>query len=140
MIKIFNDYIKKQSYLFLRDTQDPISDIKRGFSCNVNSWFDTLEDALFYKNKHGALGNPKEDPISKKWCADPELGLSGFGFYDEKSFNEAISKIKNYNQSGKIALFIASEYYLDSGLDGEDVFVPNKFLKFITLDTKYNEL
>lgn len=140
MIKSFFEYFNnKKSYLFLRDTGDPFADIKRGFSCNVNSWFDKLEDAIQYQKQHGSLDLPKQDPISQKWCADPELGLSGFGFYNEKTFNEAIEKIKLYVKFN-IALFSAISYQLDSGLDGEDIFIPNKFIKYIKLDTKYNEL
>lgn len=37
--------------LFLRQTTDPATDIRRGFSGNVNAWFESEHDALVYQQR-----------------------------------------------------------------------------------------
>lgn len=129
------------TYYFFRITSDSEGDVERGFSCNVNSWFDNYEDAKDYENRHGALSSPKQDPKTKKWCADPELGLSGFGFHDGLSMHEARVAVSAYGDDffiglvGKdyakqIGVFSAKKFWLKAGLDGEDVFEPDKFLGY----------
>lgn len=128
---ILSETIKPQLY-FLRDTSNPQEDLIRNFSCNVNAWFDTKEEAIAYQNRHGGLDTPKQDPKNKLWCADPELGLSSFSFYDEISFNKALKDIESYAEiTNKIAVFISDEYELGVGLDGEDTFKNGKFLGYL---------
>lgn len=135
MIKLKNilfENIKPQKLYFLRDTENPNEDLIRNFSCNTNAWFTDEQDAIDYQIIHGTLDIPKQDPKTKLWCADPELGLSSFSFYDEVSFNKALENIESYvNSTNKIAVFISDEYDLNSGLDGEDTFKNGKFLGYI---------
>jgi hypothetical protein len=134
MLKLKNllfEIVDKKMY-FLRDTENPEDDLKRNFSCNVNSWVNSKEEAVEYQSKHGALFDPKQDPKTKKWCADPEFGLSAFSFHDENSFNESLELIENYiNHTDKIAVFISNNYHLGSGLDGEDTFIDGTFLGYL---------
>lgn len=124
--------ITDKKMFFLRDTEDPEEDLKRNFSCNVNTWFDSEEEAIDYQNKHGALDYPKQDPKTKRWCADPELGLSSFAFHDEISFNRALENITPYiDHTNKIAIFVSNNYNLGAGLDGEDTFINGIFLGYL---------
>ena len=129
---ILFENIKPQKLYFLRDTSSPNEDLIRNFSCNVNAWLDNEQEAIDYQRIHGGLDTPKQDPKTKLWCADPELGLSSFSFYDETSFNEALKNIEPYiNYKNKIAVFVSDEYELGAGLDGEDTFKNGKFLGYI---------
>ncbi len=129
-----------QQIFFIRNTKDPLRDLERGFSCEVNSWVNTEDEAINWQSKNGAVSEPKYDKTINKWCADPELGLSSFGFWDEKSFNDAMQKIEDYAYDDKIALFVSNDYDLDSGVDSEDVFRNGKFLKYITWGTAFDEI
>lgn len=82
----------------------------------------------------------KKDPVSNKWCADPELGLSSFGFDDEKTYVDAIERMKYYNDTDKIALFKSYDYSIGSGLDGEDVFRNGTFIRFISVNSKFEDI
>ena len=125
---------------FLRNTNNPEADLKRGWSCNVNSWVDSEEDAIEFQKRNGSISKPKFDKLRNKWCADPELGLSSFSFYDEDSFKHAILKMEEYAHEGKIGLFISNDYILDVGLDSEDIFKSGKFLDYIDFETTYDDI
>jgi hypothetical protein len=71
-------------YFFIRVTKDPQGDLERGFSCQAGCWTDNLEDALEWQEREGALVKPQQDPKTKGWCYDPELGISSFGFNIKK--------------------------------------------------------
>ncbi len=137
---INEDYENKKILFFIRNTSKPLEDLERGFSCEVNSWVNSEEEAVSYQKRHGAIAKPKFDKVSKKWCADPELGLSSFGFYNEKTFNEAIIKMEQYAYDEKIALFVSSDFNLDAGADSEDVFRSGEFLTYITFETAWEEI
>lgn len=119
----------QKELFFLRDTEDPLKDLERGFSCEVNSWKDSEEEAIEWQSKYGALRSPLQDPKSKKWCADPERGLSSFAFWDKKSFDKAIRNIERYSSGNLPCIFKSKDYDLDSGADGEDVFRKGSFVK-----------
>jgi len=107
----------------------------------VDGWFDSEIDALNWQQTHGSLALPKQDPYSKKWCADPEHGLSAFGFNDKKSFIKAMNYISDYvyKENGEIAVFKSENYKLNYGADGEDVFSSGTFLFYINLNTTYEQ-
>ena len=120
--------------MFLRDTTDAQRDLERNFSCNVNSWCPTEEEAVAWQERNDALMPPKQDPHTKKWCADPERGLSGFHFIDgdSPSFNHALNNVYRYALTkDRIAVFKASDYHLGAGLDGEDVFSNAEFVSWL---------
>jgi hypothetical protein len=84
---------------FLRDTKDPEGDLKRGWSGHANAWFDNEADALVHQRHTEPLGSrfaPRQCPISGKWNADPEVGLSAFAFADERGFERAMAKMNEY--------------------------------------------
>ncbi len=124
---------------FLRDTRSPEVDLERGFSCNVNAWMNSEEEAMAYQERHGGLTHPRYDEKIGRWCADPELGLSSFAFHDEASFNQAMAQMESYALEN-IAVFISDEYDLNAGLDGEDVFRGGSFLKYIQLDSSFADV
>ena len=97
MIITINEFKKTipKELFFIRHTSNPQADLERGFSCEVNSWVQTEEEAIEFQNKNHTITKPKYDSFSKMWCADPELGLSSFSFSDEKSFNYVRKKYFN---------------------------------------------
>lgn len=122
-----------QPMLFLRWTNNPYDDIKRNFSGHMQAWYNTYEEAMDDYNEREAKGEyveslPKEDPISGMWNADPEWGLSGYGFSNEKSYTEALKNINDIAWHHKeanrqeLVLFQSSNYQLGQGFDGEDTF------------------
>ena len=71
---------------------------------------------------------PKEDPVTGMWNSDPEWGLSGYGFKDEKTFIDAMKEIKDIAWHHKDAnrqdlyVFKSANYFEGNGFDGEDTF------------------
>lgn len=128
----------KPPMFFIRNTSAPEADLKRNFSCY--EWRSTYEEAVEYQKRNSALCEPKYDDYSKRWCADPEIGLSSFGFKNENGFTNAMVRMKGYAYDDKIALFLSDDYDLDAGLDSEDVFRDGRFLGYITWDTTFTEL
>lgn len=126
--------------LFLRDTRDPDADLKRGFSGYAGAWFDTEDEALDYQRHVATLGPPRQDPVTRKWCGDSELGLSAFEFHDLESFQRAMQLLESEGAYEQIAVFASSDYDLRAGADGEDVFRPGRFLIRINASTSYEEL
>lgn len=125
--------------LFLRETNNPEADLQRGFSCHIDGWFENLEDAKEWQKTHGALSEPRQDPWNKKWCADPELGLSSFAVWDKPTFEKAISNLISEGATDKVAVFSSQNYELQVGADGEDIFRSGKFIGYIGLETSYEE-
>ncbi|MFA5490204.1 MAG: hypothetical protein WC284_13460 [Candidimonas sp.] len=117
---------------FLRDTTDPYGDAKRGFSCVVNSWFDSKDECVEWQKKHFIGRDPKD--WNGKWCGDPENGLSGYAFNDRNSFLKALKNIQSYISSNRLAIFQSNDYDIAAGADGEDVFRNSKFVKWINVD------
>ena len=125
---------------FIRDTKNPEDDIIRNFSCHTNAWFKDKETAIRYSKEEGSLIEPKQDPKSRYWCGDPELGLSGFKIDNKKDYDSAIYKlIYMYGALDDICVFMSSDYDLDAGADSEDVFRNAKFLFRINAETTYDE-
>ena len=131
----WREYLKesKNEIFFIRDTQSPKEDAERNFSCYAGAWVDLEQEALSRQNERPGqfLQKPKQDPETRKWCYDPELGLSGYAVKDEKEFNEAYAILGEYG-AVKVALFISGDYDLGAGADGEDIFRDAKFIKYIS--------
>lgn len=137
---VFSEAVTKPPLLFLRNTQSPENDLRRGFSCNVNAWFTSQEDADRYQDQHGALNPPIYDEMSNKWCADPENGLSGYSFKDFVSFEKAYKNFESYNTDDNFAVFSATDYGLGDGLDGEDTFKKGVFVGWIPNSPKTSDM
>lgn len=154
-VKLFENFIlehnNRKEYYFLRWTSDPDQDIRRNFSGNMQAWFDTEEEALTdYKER---IDNdvyipypPRKDITTNMWNSEPEWGLSGYGFYDEKTFIKAMDNIQDIawhhkdNNGQDLILFKSDEYKLGDGFDGEDVFInPSKFW-YIDDNINYDEI
>lgn len=119
---------------FLRNTTDPERDLGRGFSCHVDGWRKTPE------HNPSALRKPLQDPDTKLWCVDPELGLSSFACWDEPSFARAMKEIEIYAVEPEIAVFRSMDYDLHAGADGEDVFRDGEFVGFIEWGSSWTDL
>ena len=143
LYELINIYCKASNKLlyFFRNTNTPHKDIERNFSGYAGTWVKSEEEALYMQtlNPGGYLSKPKQDPHTKLWCWDPELGLSGFSFYDERTFNIAKLQIKKYITLNEIAVFSSSDYDLDAGADGEDAFRNANFLFYFDIDKSYDE-
>jgi hypothetical protein len=103
---------------FLRNTTTPLEDLQRNFS--GLDWVKTYEETVYLHKKMKSLYPPRFDEINQMWCVDPEYGLSGFAFDDFNSFQEAKRKVINYGF--EVAIFQSSDFFIEGGLDGEDVF------------------
>ena len=119
---------------FLRNTMDPERDLERGFSSHIDGWRKTPEQ------NPSAIRKPVQDPHTKLWCVDPELGLSSFACWDESSFEKAMMHIEPYAVEDKIAVFQSINYDLGAGADGEDVFRDGEFLGWIEWGSKWEDL
>jgi hypothetical protein len=98
------------------------------------------ETGIFWKREHlgqvsrgstrvsaaaWALAEPKHDPAAGLWSADSEVVLSCFVLGDH-----GLNGIRQYSLSDAIddvALFESTDYDLEAGLDGEDVFRDGTF-------------
>jgi len=107
--------------LFLRHTRDPEGDILRGWSGHACCWYATEAEALAHRARNHT-GEPRRDPVSGAWNADPETGLSGYGFDGEASFGRAMLHARGYAEAEGVEVFESSDYDLGAGADGEDCF------------------
>ena len=88
---------------------------------------------------------PKKDITTGMWNSEPEWGLSGYEFHDEKSFNNAMKEINDIawhhseNLQQDLVVFMSSNYILGDGFDGEDVFRDVKKYWYIEPDMNYND-
>jgi len=126
-----NEIISAATMYFLCDTNDPEGDLQRGFSCHIDGWTDDYAWAVEKAKTKSLIGRPLQDPKSKRWCFDPERGLSGFAFHDLMSLEEAMRRITSYvGERDRVAVFQSSEYDLGAGADGEDVFSSGRLMGF----------
>ena len=141
---------KPQSY-FLRWTSNASSDIKRNFSGHMQAWFDTEKEAMDDYNERIVDGKyvpypPKKDITTDMWNSEPEWGLSGYEFHDEKSFNNAMKEINDiawHHRDGlnqDLYVFKSDNYILGNGFDGEDVFKDAKTVWNIEPHMNYSEV
>jgi len=147
--KILREELK--SRYFLRWTNSPEDDIKRNFSGHMQAWFETKERAYADYQERINKGEyverePKYDPISGMWNADPEWGLSGYGFNDEKSYKLALKEIKDIawhhsDANGqRLWVFKSINYIEGNGFDGEDTFRDAIICGEIDVNTEFNDL
>jgi len=140
----------KQMY-FLRWTSDAYDDMIRNFSGNMQAWFETKKEAMADYNERISKDiyipyPPKKDITNGMWNSEPEWGLSGYGFYDENTFSEAINNIKEISWHHKEGLnqdlyvFKSDNYKLGDGFDGEDVFKDVKTAWNIEPNMDYNDV
>jgi hypothetical protein len=134
----------KQTLIFLRKTISPKNDLIRNFSCYHNAWFDNEQDAQHhYETEADPMTHePRQDPVTKKWCGSVESGLSGYVVDNEENYNDALyylNQIPHLKNINEISVFISDNYYLEDGSDGEDTFVNAKFLFNIPQTTTYQE-
>jgi hypothetical protein len=127
---------------FLRLTKSPEADIARGFSGYEGTWFARYEDAVLHRS-----GNPdgfppaRQDPATGMWCADPEWGLSAYGFEGEAGFERALGRLSAYwDGAESVAVFASGDYLLRVGADGEDCFRPGTHLGWIAADGCWNDV
>lgn len=130
---------------FLRATIDPMGDLQRGFSCVNNAWVDDVEEIapaiLDHYGEGVELNSPRQDPSTGGWCWEPERGLSSFAFHDEESFGSAMERVRPYAQHiGEVGMFASADYDLGCGADGEDVFRNGRFVRFIPIEARYEDL
>ncbi len=135
-VKNFKEFVNENlnnSKYFLRWTSDADDDTRRNFSGNMQAWFETEKDAMDDYNERVGDGKyvpypPRKDVTNGMWNSEPEWGLSGYGFDDEKSFNKAIEEIEDISWHHKdslqqeLVVFKSSNFILGDGFDGEDVF------------------
>ena len=96
----------------------------------TDGWCDSEEEANAIRARNGALIDPMQDPVTGKWCADPELGLSCFAFWDKRTFHIAVSHVMEYaiDDLHGIGVFTSDDFKLGVGADGEDVFRNGTFI------------
>lgn len=145
-----NENINKSHTYFLRWTSDTESDIKRNFSGNMQAWFDTEKEAMDDYNERIANNYvpypPQKDITTGMWNSEPEWGLSGYEFHDEKTFNTAMSEIDDIawhhseNLQQDLVVFRSSNYKLGDGFDGEDVFRDADMYWYIEPNMNYNDV
>ena len=132
-------------FYFLRWTSDPQGDIKRNFSGHMQAWFNSKEEAYKDYEEEKLKGRylpfePKYDPVEDMWNSDPEWGVSGYLFSDEKTLNEALEKIKDIEWHHKetmnqdLGVFSANEIGPYEGYDGEELFRDISFIGYIDID------
>lgn len=137
-INLIEAYTESRTTMFfLRDTSDPERDLRRGFSCEVNSWFSHEDDAKECAERHSASEGHRQDPETGMWCGSPEPGLSSYAFNDESSFARAMDAIGEYLSQDRVAIFQSSEYDLGAGADGEDCFRNGRFVGWLDLEDGY---
>lgn len=124
---------------FLRVTGTPERDLERGFSCYEGCWWETKQDALDDQQDHVTL-IPRQDPHTQLWCSVPEDGLSAFGFWDEQTFTDAVELIQDYIRSDEVAIFVSNDYTFATGSDGEDLFRNGRFLGYLPIPPKWEEM
>jgi hypothetical protein len=143
--------IGKPYTYFLRWTSDPESDLKRNFSGHLQAWFHSEKEAMNDYNNRILDGayipyEPKKDITTGMWNSEPEWGLSGYEFNDEKTFDKSISQINDiawYHSESlqqDLVVFRSSNYILGDGFDGEDVFRDADMYWYIEPYMNYNEV
>jgi hypothetical protein len=81
----------------------------------IDGWTDDYAGAVEQASLKSLFGRPLQDPKSKRWCFDPEQGLSGFAFHDLPSLREAMSRIKLISTVGlMVKMYSAAQSF--SGL------------------------
>lgn len=143
---------------FVRTTKNPENDIKRGWSCHTEGWVYDKEEAYqqweFLKKRNPNAREPRQDlqyhginPNGTKferWCVLVEPGLSGFAFWDENSLRRAKVKLEPYidsfGDSQKLAIFESDKFKIKSGSDGEDTFLPGRFLGWINYTDTFEKV
>lgn len=146
-----NENINKPHTYFLRWTSDAGSDIKRNFSGHMQAWFNTEKEAMDDYNERIADDKyvpypPQKDITTGMWNSEPEWGLSGYEFHDEKNFNNAMSEINNIawhhndNLQQDLVVFRSSNYKIGDGFDGEDVFRDADMYWYIEPNMNYNDI
>lgn len=147
---IYENIDKPYTY-FLRWTSDAHSDLKRNFSGHMQAWFDSENEAMDDYNKRISDGEyipypPRKDVVTGMWNSEPEWGLSGYEFHNEKTFNKSISEINDiawhHNEflQQDLMVFRSSNYILGDGFDGEDVFKDADMYWYIEPDMDYNDV
>lgn len=138
-------------HYFLRWTSDVYDDMRRNFSGHMQAWYDTEEEAMNDYNERIANGYyvpypPRKDITTGMWSSEPEWGLSGYEFHDEKTFNDAMSEINDIAWHHKellnqdLCVFKSDNYILGDGFDGEDVFKDVKTAWYIEPNMSYNDV
>ncbi len=155
MILKYKQFIKEgfnntdPPYYFLRWTSSPEDDKIRNFSGHLQCWVDSEEECYNAREREGDRhydSEPKMDPVSGMWNYDPEWGISGYYFNDEKSFNDAMENIKDISWFHKednnqdLCLLQAKEIQSNSGYDGEDLFRDIDFISYIDENTTYDQI
>lgn len=136
----------KNILFFLRDTKNPEEDVIRNFSCVVGSWVGSKKEAIDIQQNEmggGVLNRPKQDPFTKLWCYDPEVGLSGYAIIDEDKYENDISlffSIHGLTEEDELALFSSGDYDLGSGSDGEDCFRNATYHTRVSVDLSFDEI
>lgn len=134
---------RKEPKIFLRKTISPKNDLIRNFSCYHDAWFENRDGAEeYYEEQGGFSQEPRQDPITKRWCGASESGLSGYIVENQQQFIDALNylnKIPHLKKINEISVFKSSEYYLEDGSDGEDTFVGGKFLFNISSTITYKQ-
>lgn len=127
--------------LFLRTTKDPEGDLLRGWSGHACCWYASEAAALSHQSRHQTRP-PRQDPVSGAWNADPETGLSGYGFDDETSFARALNAIEGYlgEADEHIAVFSSDTYDREAGAEGEDCFRDARCLGRIAPDATWDDV
>lgn len=150
----FNEYVTEkinQKLYFLRWSSDPDADIKRNFSGHLQAWFDSEDEAMEDYNERINNGDyipypPRKDISTGMWNSEPEWGLSGYSFDDEKSFNKAMKEINDISwyhkddMSQDLFVFTSNNYKLGDGFDGEDVFKDVIKYWYIDNDMTYDDV
>jgi len=130
--------------IFFRDTENPIADLERGLSCNFAEleYTDDYKEAIELNKKYTTWGiKPFWDNYQKKYCIDPERGLSSYCFEDNiEDFKHNLNSL--YGVSGacrdKLAIFKSNDYTLQGGWDDEDLFRNGEFLGWFDVNSYVN--
>ena len=149
--KLLRENLDKKIMFFLRWTNSPDDDMKRNFSGHMQAWFDSEEEAYFDYEERKNDGYhieslPKKDPVNGMWNSDPEWGLSGYGFNNEKSYLIAMKEITEIAWHHKeangqdLVVFASSNYSLGEGFDGEDTFKDVINFWYINDGMNYNQV
>jgi hypothetical protein len=141
----------KPPLFFLRWSEDPDSDLKRGFSGHLQAWYGSEEEAMADYKERLERGSyvpypPREDPNTGDWNSEPEWGISGYSFKDKNEFDSAMEEIMDiawFHQEGRdqdLIIFKSSDYILGDGFDGEDVFRGPSTYVYIEPGSSYEDI
>jgi hypothetical protein len=124
---------------FLRDTANPEGDVRRGWSGHACCWYATELDAIEHQRRNGTR-DPKQCPVSGRWNADPETGLSGYGFDDPVSYAAAARRIESYVCGEDVAVFRSDDWDPGAGAEGEDCFRDAVFVAMVSIGAAWEEV